>query len=91
MLPISSQELFETNRLLEFGFEKRAKCCPFFSQELFQDKSIFWGISVSKQGEMLPIFSQEFFDKNRFLVFGFEKRAKCCPFFPKNFLTKIDF
>ena len=40
---------------------------------------------------MLPIFSQELFDKNRFLKFGFEKRAKCCPFFPKNFLRKIDF
>ena len=39
---------------------------------------------------MLPIFSRELFDNNRFLKFGFEKRAKCCPFFPKNLLRTID-
>ena len=61
MLPIFSQDFLETNRLLDFVFQKRAKCCPFFFPRIFfRDKSIF-RFGFQKRAKCCPFFSQEFF------------------------------
>ena len=86
MLPIFfPKNILRQIDLLGFGFQKRAKRCPFFSHD-FLGTNRFFRIWVSKEGEMLPIFFPGIFFRDKSIFrFGFQKRAKCCPFFFQEF------
>ena len=59
MLPIFSQELFETNRNFKFGVSKAGRIAAHLSPRAFE-RIRFNDFFRLKQGEMLPIFPKSF-------------------------------